>query len=47
MADTFKSPIHEGGKSEISDLSAAMQKAKLTLVYALCLIQFLTNSALS
>lgn len=31
----------------MSDLSAAMNKVKLTLVYALCLIQFLTNCALS
>lgn len=37
----------EGGFSELSNLSAAMAKVKLTLVYALCLIQFLTNCALS
>lgn len=31
----------------MSDIQEAMSKTKLTLVYALCLIQFLTNCALS
>ena len=31
----------------MTDITAAMDKTKKTLVYALCLIQFLTNCALS
>lgn len=49
--DLGKSPNNnknnEGGRMELNDLTAAMNKTKLTLVYSLCLIQFLTNSALS
>lgn len=39
--------VDDLSKQELGDLKTAMNKTKLTLVYALCLIQFLTNSALS